>query len=241
MDEQIFQRRRLSFGAAADTYDRVRPSYPAEALRWALGGQPAEVIDLGAGTGLLTQVLVELGHRVTAVDPDPDMRARLAMRLPGAVAVEGSAERIPMPDGSADAVLAGQAYHWFDAEVAHAEIARVLRPGGIFAPIWNLRDESLTWVARLSEVDRDGSTQGKLLSPDEFGEAFGPIGLRDFQHSQTHTAGTLLALLKSRSSYLTASAERQREIEEAVQTIAADLPDSFELPYVTRVYRGVRR
>jgi SAM-dependent methyltransferase len=185
-----------------------------------------------------------LGHEVTAVEPDPGMRARLAVRLPGAAAVEGSAERIPMPDGSADAVVAGQAYHWFDPEAAHAEIARVLRPGGVFAPIWNLRDESVAWVARLSELagaDRDGSAHARGLARDQFGEAFGPAEHRDFRHGQPHTPGSLLALLKSRSYYLVAGPERRRDIETGVRRLTADLPDSFELPYVTRVYRMNRR
>jgi SAM-dependent methyltransferase len=243
MDEEGFQSQRLSFGVVAHAYDQVRPSYPAEALRWALGEGSARVVDLGAGTGLLTEVLVRSGHQVTAVEPDPGMSARLAVRLPDAVVVEGSAEAIPLPDGSADAVTAGQAYHWFDPEAAHAEIARVLRPGGVFAPVWNLRDESVDWVARMSElvgIDRDGSTGGKQLAPDQFGDAFGVVERRDFHYSQPHTADSLLALVQSRSWYLTASEGRRAELRAAIHSLTVDLPSSFELPYVSRVYRAVR-
>ena len=243
MDEESFQNQRLSFGAVADAYDQVRPAYPAEAIRWALGESSARVVDLGAGTGLLTEVLVRAGHQVTAVEPDPGMCARLAVRLPETVVVEAAAEAIPLPDGSADAVTAGQSYHWFDPEAAHAEITRVLRPGGVFAPVWNLRDESVEWVARMSAlvgIDRDGSILGEQLAPDEFGDAFGAVERRDFHYSQPHTADSLLALVHSRSWYLTASEERRAELSAAIRSLTADLPNSFELPYVTRTYRAVR-
>src|SRR5262245_61990756 len=132
--------RGLSFGPAADRYDQARPSYPPAALTWALGTEVRRVVDLGAGTGILTRVLVDLGHEVVPVEPDAGMRRRLADVTPGTQAVDGTAERIPLPDASVDAVVAGQAYHWFDTERAHPEIARVLRPGGVFAPLWNIRD-----------------------------------------------------------------------------------------------------
>src|SRR5436309_15901895 len=105
----------LSFGPAAARYDRIRPSYPTAAVRWLIGDAPVRVVDLGAGTGILTRQLVALGHDVTPVEPDPQMAA-----LSGAVI--GSAEKIPLPDGAVDAVVAGQAYHWFDRERAHPEI-----------------------------------------------------------------------------------------------------------------------
>src|SRR5947207_8421972 len=130
----------LSFGVAADLYDEMRPTYPPDAVRWALGERPRRVVDLGAGTGILTRALLDLGHEVVPVEPDPGMRDRLGRATPGLTALAGSAERIPLPDGSADAVLAGQAYHWFEPEPAHREVARVLAPGGVFAPIWNVRD-----------------------------------------------------------------------------------------------------
>src|SRR2546421_7759509 len=127
--------RGLSFGPAADLYDQVRPSYPQQALVWALGEAPRKVVDLGAGTGILTRVIRALGHEVLPVEPDEAMRARLAASTPGTTPLAGRAEAIPAPDGSVDAVMAGQAYHWFDRDPAHREIARVLRPGGVFAPV----------------------------------------------------------------------------------------------------------
>ena len=149
MDEQRWRERAGSFGAAAEVYDRSRPSYPVEAVRWALPQDARRVLDLGAGTGKLTAVLLDLGLDVVAVEPSAEMRARIPAR---AEVLDGSAERIPLPDGSVDAVLAAQAFHWFDLDVALPEIARVLRPGGTLGVLWNERDESVEWVRRVWDL-----------------------------------------------------------------------------------------
>jgi SAM-dependent methyltransferase len=240
--------RARSFGPAADRYDALRPSYPPAALSWALGARPLRVADLGAGTGILTRVLLSLGHSAVPVEPDEAMRARLERATPGAFALAGSAEAIPLPEASVDAAVAGQAYHWFDPPRANEEIARVVRPGGVFAPLWNLRDESVPWVAALSallEEDRgDGTAAGTRsagLAGLEFGPRFGPVERAEFRHAVAMTADTLVALVTTRSYYLTASAERRAEIEARVRALAAGLPEAFELPYVTLVLRAERR
>jgi SAM-dependent methyltransferase len=134
-----------SFGAAAAAYAEHRPGYAEIAVRWALepvrGRRPLRVLDLGAGTGKLTETLVRLGAEVTAVEPDPGMLAELRRELPSVRSLAGSAEDIPLPDSSADAVLAGQAMHWFDLGRALPEIARVLSPGGVLAALWNVDDD----------------------------------------------------------------------------------------------------
>jgi len=235
----------LSFGAAADLYDDIRPSYPPAALRWALGTDPLRVLDLGAGTGILTRLLRALGHDVVPVEPDEAMRARLARSTAGVAPLAGSAERIPLPDGSVDAVVSGQAYHWFDPEPAHREIARVLVPGGVLAPIWNVRDESVPWVRRLAlaadgELDQD-SRMHEGLADHDFGPQFGPIERADFPQEVSMTADRLVRLMSSRSYYLTAPPGRRAAIEAAVRAGAADLPATFPLPYITVAYRATRR
>ncbi|GAA2385760.1 class I SAM-dependent methyltransferase [Dactylosporangium salmoneum] len=235
-----FAKHASSFGPAAELYDRIRPRYPREALLWALGERPRTIVDLGAGTGILTRLLLELGHRVIAVEPDDEMRRQI-----GGDARSGSASSIPVEDAALDAVTAGQAYHWFAGEPAHTEIARVLRPGGFFVPIWNVRDESVPWVAELSEVF-DGSKgrdviDERLLPADQFGPAFGPYELGLFRWSAPHTIDSLVELIRSRSYYLVADAAGRADLERRVRELAGRTfaeDQSFEMPYITYTYRA---
>ncbi|SCL14646.1 Methyltransferase domain-containing protein [Micromonospora rhizosphaerae] len=239
----------LSFGVAAAEYDRFRPRYPEAALRWALDGlaTPAQVVDLGAGTGILTRGLLDLGHEVTPVEPDPGMRAELDLATPDTAALAGSAESMPLPDGSADAVLVGQAYHWFDRERAHPEIARVLRPGGTFAPIWNIRDERVAWVAELSRVAHLGYNAGNLIEKyADFGPAFGGVELGEFAHTTTLTPDEVVGMLHTRSYWLTAPPKEQEKVDRELRQLFATHPDlagreTVELPYRTLVFRARRR
>jgi SAM-dependent methyltransferase len=250
----------LSFGAAAGEYDRYRPRYPSDAVAWTTGRTtPGLVVDLGAGTGILTRALLALGHQVVPVEPDEQMRGQLAVGTPGVSPLAGSAEEIPLPDAAADAVLAGQAYHWFDRDRAHPEVARVLRPGGTFGVLWNLRDESEPWLAELSTIayeagdgrdtptaGRNGATQDHEPDVRSFGDRFGPVERAEFRHSTPHTVDSLVAMMATRSYYLTAGPRRRQEIVRAVRDLAAGHPDlagkeSFELPYRTVCFRARRR
>src|SRR5262249_19575551 len=120
-----------------------RPDYPPALLDALPLGGDAAVLDLGAGTGKLTRVLARRYRDVTAVEPLANMRAMLERMVPGVTALAGAAERIPLDDGSVDGVFAAQAFHWFDKAVALPEIARVLRPGGIVALVWNQGNDEL--------------------------------------------------------------------------------------------------
>ncbi|MEU4679767.1 class I SAM-dependent methyltransferase [Micromonospora sp. NPDC023737] len=240
----------LSFGAAAAEYDRFRPHYPEPALRWALeglAGAPVRVVDLGAGTGILTRGVLRLGHEVVPVEPDPGMRAQLDATTPGTTALAGSAEAVPLPDGAADAVLVGQAYHWFDRDRAHAEIARLLRPGGIFAPVWNTRDDRVGWVAELGRIAHMGGTAGNVIEKyTDFGPEFEPIEVGEFHQRTTLTPDDVVALIRTRSYWLTAPAEDRQKVERELRELLATHPDlagreTVELPYRTFVLRARRR
>ncbi|MFF0368070.1 MULTISPECIES: class I SAM-dependent methyltransferase [unclassified Micromonospora] len=239
----------LSFGAAASDYDRFRPSYPVEAVRWALDGlsDAAQVVDLGAGTGILTRVVRALGHRVLPVEPDPGMRAQLDSATPDVTALAGSAESMPLPDGSADAVVVGQAYHWFDKERAHAEVARVLRPGGTFAPIWNTRDDRVDWVAELGRIAHMGDHTTDLTeSVTDLGPAFDAVELGVFEHHTTLTPDEVVGMSHTRSHYLTADRQQRATVDRELRQLLAGHPDlagreSVELPYRTVVFRARRR
>ena len=136
-------RRELSFDSVADEYEQTRPTYPPALLDALPLDADAAVLDLGAGTGKLTRVLAGRYRDVIAVEPLAKMRAMLERVVPGVTALPGSAERIPLDDGSVDGVFAAQAFHWFDQRLALPEIARVLRPGGVFAIVWNQGDDDL--------------------------------------------------------------------------------------------------
>src|SRR5215217_8960756 len=144
------------FALAPADYERGRPMYPFEAVRRLvreLRVRPdSTVLDLAAGTGKLTRLLGQLSPDVLAVEPVYAMRERLVETLPGVTALAGTAESIPLEDGSLDAVTVGQAFHWFDGDAALAEIHRVLRPGGRLGLIWNVKDESVDWIEKLGGI-----------------------------------------------------------------------------------------
>ncbi|BCB73709.1 class I SAM-dependent methyltransferase [Phytohabitans flavus] len=243
------------FGAVAAEYAEHRPDYAPAAVRWAL--EPASgprVLDLGAGTGKLTGTLVALGFDVIAVEPDPAMLTELHRALPAVRALPGSAEAIPLPDASVDAVLAGNALHWFDMAVAGPEMARVLAPGGILAGLWNVVDNRVDWIAGLERVSgsavigpRDtfsswrAATAGSHLPEIGLVAQFGSPEQAEFPHGQRRTADSLVATLVTRAGVLVMP-EREREVTLGrIRAFLASRPETtsgeFILPMLTGVLR----
>lgn len=237
MDDESRQRRATSFGAAAQVYDRARPGYPVDAVRAALPRDAIRVLDLGAGTGKLSAVLVDLGLDVVAVEPDDAMRALLPAR---AEALPGTAEQIPLADGSVDAVLAGQAFHWFDPARALPEMARVLRPGGTVGLLWNLRDTTVDWVRAVGELwGDDAADRLDGSQPFTAGHGLSAPELQEFAHVQAMDADTLVDLAGSRSAVLTRPDDERRQVLEQVRALAPQ-DEPFDLPYRTVLWRAVR-
>ena len=233
-----------SFAAVADAYERARPEYPREALRWLAGKPPLDVVDVGAGTGKLTRGLVELGHRVTAVEPLPEMLGHLRRRVPSAGAVLGTAEWLPLPDASFDVLTAAQAFHWFDHARALPELARVLRPGGRLALVWNTRDEAKPWVARLSETIGSETVESRDASePIAASGLFGPVERATFSFTQRLDRGTLHDLVLSRSYCAAKSPAERAPVLAAVDELfrAHAERGAIDLPYVTECFRARRR
>ena len=232
-----------SFAGVADAYERARPGYPDDAVRWLVGVEPCDVVDLGAGTGKLTRSLVALGHRVTAVEPLPEMLEQLRVAVPGATAVEGGAESIPLAAESVDVVTAAQAFHWFDHGPALREIARVLRPGGSIALVWNVRDESEAWVSELSDamVGRTGVDRGAARPIDESG-LFGPVEHASFAHVQEVDRETLRELVLSRSYCAVLSDDERAPVLQKVDGLFTEHARDgvVRLPYLTECYRAAR-
>ncbi|WP_323132590.1 class I SAM-dependent methyltransferase [Kineococcus indalonis] len=229
-----------SFGAAADVYERARPSYPAEALDWVLPPGARRVLDLGAGTGKLTRLLLARGLDVVAVEPTAGMREQFAAVLPGVTLLEGTGEDLPLPSSSVDAVVAGQSWHWVDPDRAAPEVARVLRPGGWLGLLWNVRDPSVDWVAQLDRtLPGPGEEHLGSLAP-RVGAPFGPVERYDVRWRQPTSVEGLLDLTRSRSWVITLDEQRRREVLEDVRRQAEErLRAAGELvvPYVTRCSR----
>jgi SAM-dependent methyltransferase len=252
-DERVL--RGSSFGGAAAAYAEHRPDYAQDAVRWALEPAPGpRVLDLGAGTGKLTATLVALGADVTAVDPDPAMLAELHRLLPEVRAMAGSAEAIPLPDASVDAVVAGQALHWFDMAVAGPEIARVLVPGGILAGLWNVDDDRVDWVAGLERVS-EGSASLTLtrwnaraadirLAAMDLPALFSPPDRAEFAHGLLRTAESLLATIATHSRLLVMDDEARTALLDRIRDYLARRPETsageFTLPMLTGVLRARR-
>jgi SAM-dependent methyltransferase len=233
-----------AFAGVAGAYERGRPGYLEEAVRWMVGDEPVDVVDLGAGTGKLTRALVALGHRVVAVEPLDEMRAQLEAAVADAQAVEGRAESMPLSDGSADVVTSAQAFHWFDHDDALPEIARVLRPDGRLALVWNSRDDRDPWMARLSAIIGNESIEESDVVPilDESG-LFRWVETKRFSFEQILDRDGLLDLVLSRSYLAKLSPVDREPVLDAVGTLfdetAAD--GGVRLAYVTECFRATKR
>ncbi|MEJ7628880.1 MAG: class I SAM-dependent methyltransferase [Nocardioidaceae bacterium] len=209
MDAEEQRRRASSFGSVAHEYAENRPDYPADAVAWLSGGTPANVLELGSGTGKLTRALLSIGHRVVATDPSTPMLAELARVAPGARRVLARAEEIPLAPATVDVVVSAQAFHWFDGERALPEIARVLRPGGVLANVWNSGDFKVPWVRRLFGLI--GHSDEDPDDPLAASELFTSKERRVFRHWQRFDRESLVGFVAS-GSYAAVQKPAEREV-----------------------------
>jgi SAM-dependent methyltransferase len=229
----------VGFARSADAYERGRPDYPEAAVRHVVGllGADAAVLDLAAGTGKLTRPLLAAGLRVIAVEPVAEMRAALPA---DARALEGTAEAIPRPDGSVDAVTVGQAFHWFDGDAALGEIARVLRPGGLLALLWNRRVDEDPVNQAIEEIV--GPYRGDV--PTHRGDAwraafertssFGPLAVEMFENVLEQDADGLEARVGSISFIASLEPAERASVLERARAIASSGP--VRIPYRSEVH-----
>lgn len=235
-----------SFDAVADAYDRGRPSYPDDAVSWLLHGvrrtgSVVDVVELGAGTGKLTEQLLARGCRVTAIDASESMLARLVQRAPGARVAAGTAEQLPVRPRSADVVVAAQAFHWFDAGRALPEVARVLRPGGQLAVVWSSRDERVPWVKRLGRlIGAPDQAVDPGAAIDETG-MFEAVERSTFRFWQPTTQESLRDLVASGSNVAVMPGPERDRLLRKVDELYEEYGrghDGMLLPYVTTACRA---
>lgn len=234
-----------SFDLIADAYDRARPSYPDEAVAWLLDGvddtDGARVLELGAGTGKLTEQLVSRGCRVVATDPSEAMLARLGARAPRVVRIASTAEQLPLVPGVCDLLVAAQAFHWFDAPAVLGQAARVLRPGGRLAVLWSSRDERVPWVKRLGRIiGTDEHQDDPTEAIDESG-MFETVERSTYRFWQPLTLESLRDLVSSRSRVALMSGSERERVLDGVDELYEEYgrgADGMLLPYLTTVCRA---
>jgi SAM-dependent methyltransferase len=234
-----------AFGPAAGDYERARPSYPPESiavLRRELGiGPGTRVCDLAAGTGKLTRLLAATGADVVAVEPVPGMRDQLAETTPEVEVLDGTAEAIPLPDASVDALTVAQAFHWFRFEESLAEIRRVLRPGGGLAILFNERDEREPWVKQWNEaiqwharvIARYQATDWTALLESN---GFERVGATDVGWDQPMTRDLIAARVRSVSYVADEPAAVQQDYVDRVLALVDGFDEPFPLPYLTHLW-----
>ncbi len=245
------------FGAQALAYDRARPSYPADAVGWlarSLGIRPGRrIVDLAAGTGKLTALIAGFGADLIAIEPIAAMAERLRAKLPAVPLVAGMAEALPLAAGSVDAVVVAQAFHWFDADAAMAELARVLRPGGRLGLIWNARDRTVGWVNEVWSVMDRVERQGPRR---DHGDGAGDVALRrserrlaggrtgwpawteaTFWHVHETTHEQLVERVLSVSHVAALPPDEQREVLGEIRAILRAHPQTRDAPTVGVPYR----
>jgi SAM-dependent methyltransferase len=255
-DDRIHHAAMRGFEAGVEHYQRGRPNYPDDAVSYLvreLGiADGRDVVELGAGTGKFTELIVHTGARITAIEPVPAMRAALERNCPTVRVVDGTAEAIPAEDSAFDAVIAAAAFHWFDGARALAEIHRVLRPEGALGLIWNARDEASDWSERLTEIfDRlagEGAPRyrsGRWREALQRTELFGPLHHRLAYHVHHVTPEAFLDRVLS-VSYVAAGSEGERtrvraEVDELIATDPELGGDEIAIPYRTDVFWTFRR
>jgi SAM-dependent methyltransferase len=234
-----------SFGPAAGIYERGRPSYPPEAVDWLVPEGATHVLDLGAGTGKFTRLLVDRGLLVTAVEPSAGMRDELIRAVPEAQVLPGSAERLPVEGETVDAVIAAQSWHWVDPARAVPEVARVLRPGGTLGLIWNIRDLDEPWLRSLDDLLAEANGDSVMESGrPTVGGPFGPVERRDFRWVNHVSPDDVVAMVASRSYVITLDDDRRTELLDEVRALLRDHPATagrtvVDVPYVARCSRAV--
>ena len=226
------------YATGAGAYVAGRPNYHPDIVAAVVDAvRGGLVLDLGAGTGIATAALVDHGLDVVAVEPVPAMRAELSSRLPGVSALDGGAEAIPLDDGAVGAVVVAQAFHWFDHSRCLDEIARVTAAGGVLVTLWNVRDETVPWMAEWTRiVDRHAADTPRYRTMEwrEAIEADPRFELADEVAADNgYPSSPDAAVQRALStSFIAALHDTSREaVATKVRALVEPLGDRFDFPY----------
>ena len=234
------------FCKGAQTYARGRPGFPPQALEWLKAdlqlGPGKIAVELGAGTGKFTQLLMQTGAEVIAVEPVAAMLALLAADLPAVRTLRAGAQELPLATASVDAVICAQSFHWFATRQVLAEMHRVLKPGGMLGLIWNVRDRSVAWVEALTRIMDphegdaprydDGEWRAVFPAP-----GFEPLREKSVAHAHTGSAEQVIVDRVASVSFIAAlpDADRRAVLDE-VRALIAATPDLAGMPTVGMPY-----
>ena len=236
---------RVGFEAASDVYERGRPGYQEDLVAFVVERarirEGTRVLDLAAGTGKFTRELVQLGATCVAVEPSASMREMLTRLVPGVPVIAGLGEAIPLRTRSMEAVVVAQAFHWFDPPVALAEIARVLRPGGVLSLVWNERDERdpvMKELSRMTSWDRCMPYPvGMDFSPIiDASHCFGPVTRSLFHFTQPLDRQALVDQVASRSYVRVLPDDERASFLAEVAAFAGTLEEPIMMPYNTQLF-----
>ena len=244
------------FSSAAPTYVRGRPEYPPEITSWLeqkLEVAPGKtIVDLGAGTGKFTKFLVQTGANVIAIEPVESMRNLLSANLPSVMSKDGTAQVMPLEDSSCDVVVCAQAFHWFAITTVLTEIHRVLRPEGKLGLIWNVRDESIDWVAAITNIiaPYEGDTPRMhtgLWRRPFTGELFTELSETCFSYRHIGSAEEVIVDRVLSISFIAALPDADKmTVTDKLHALIDSHPDlkgrdSIAFPYQTRAYWCARK
>lgn len=242
----IHQAALKGYTASAETYVAGRPDYPVEAEAWlrdSVGLGPGKtVLDLGSGTGKFLPYLRRTGVTLLAVEPVDAMRAIIERDNGDVRAMKGTATAIPLENAAVDAVICAQSFHWFGGKEAVAEIRRVLKPGGVLGLIWNVRDESVPWVAALSEIIDPFEQETPRYRSGDWRRAFPAdgFGFVEERHAQNHHVGSPERVIIDRTlsiSFIAAlPADERAEVERKVRSLIAATPELADAGEVAFAY-----
>jgi SAM-dependent methyltransferase len=233
-----------SFQDGGEHYDRVRPGYPEDSADWLVPAAARDAVDVGAGTGKFTALLVERGLRTVAVDPSLDMLGQLRRALPDVTAVEGTAEHTGLAPAAYDLVTVAQAWHWCDPLLASTEVARILRPHGVLGLVWNQLDTSVPWVHRLSRIMHAGDVHKPHFKPP-LGPEFTGLESHLTRWEETVSTQDILELAKSRSYYLRAGEDTRAKVLGNLDWylhghLGHATGEILPLPYLTQSWRATK-